>query len=245
MLLGLKQVWGLLLEVVYALVHGSWKVSDIVAQIYQIGVRSQSVVMVTGAFTGLVLTAQTYFQFHKFGMDTLTLAVNSVAMCSELGPVLAALMVAGRVGAAMAAELGTMRVSEQIDALRTLNTHPVDYLVLPRVAATTIAMPVLVCEAVAVGIFGGYTLGVYGLGIDPIYSWANMVNMTHVKDLMTGIIKGFFFGGLISFTGCYKGLVCKNGAQGVGEATTDTVVISSIGILMLNFCLTLILSKIL
>ena len=92
---------------------------------------------------------------------------------------------------------------------------------------------------------GGYTLGVYGLGIDPIYSWANMVNMTHVKDLMTGIIKGFFFGGLISFTGCYKGLFCKNGAQGVGEATTDTVVISSIGILMLNFCLTLILSKIL
>ena len=240
----MSQTWELIVGVCYSLFRGDWKMSDIVNQIYLIGVRSQLVVIVTGAFTGLVLVAQTYFQFHKFGMDTMTLAVNSVAMCSELGPVLAALMVSGRVGAAMAAELGTMKVSEQIDALRTLNTHPVDYLVLPRIVATTIAMPVLVCEAIAVGILAGYFLGVYILGIDPVYSWANMVNITSVDNVITGVIKGIFFGCLISFIGCYKGLSCKNGAQGVGEATTDTVVSASIAVLMLNFFLTLILSKI-
>ena len=112
----------------------AWR--DFVYQIYFIGVKSQSVVLVTGAFTGMVLCAQTYFQFHKVKMDTATLAVVSVSMCSELGPVLTALMVAGRVGAAMAAELGTMKVTEQIDALRTLATHPVDYLVVPRLLAS-------------------------------------------------------------------------------------------------------------
>ncbi|PYM16804.1 MAG: ABC transporter permease, partial [Verrucomicrobia bacterium] len=121
-------------------------------QLYFIGVKSQSVVLVTGAFTGMVLCAQTYFQFHKVKMDTATLAVVSVAMGSELGPVLTALMVAGRVGAAMAAELGTMRVTEQIDALRALATHPVDYLVLPRLSATIVALPLLTAESIAVGI---------------------------------------------------------------------------------------------
>src|SRR6266705_2438165 len=119
----------------------AWR--DLLYQIYFIGVKSQSVVLVTGAFTGMVLTAQTYFQFHKVKMDTATLAVVGVSMCSELGPVLTGLMVAGRVGAAIAAELGTMRVTEQIDALRTLATHPVDYLVVPRLLAAYIVMPVL------------------------------------------------------------------------------------------------------
>src|SRR3954449_883923 len=114
---------------------------DLLFQIYFVGVKSQSVVLITGAFTGMVLGAQTFFQFHKVKMDTATLAVVSVSMCSELGPVLTGLMVAGRVGAALAAELGTMRVTEQIDALRTLATHPVDYLVVPRMLATLISMP--------------------------------------------------------------------------------------------------------
>src|SRR5438270_13500022 len=128
----------------------------------------------TGAFTCMVLCAQTYFQFHKVKMDTATLAVVSVAMGSELGPVLTALMVAGRVGAAMAAELGTMRVTEQIDALRTLATHPVDYLVVPRLSATVIALPLLTAESIAVGIGAGYFVGVYLLGIEPTYLWYNM-----------------------------------------------------------------------
>src|ERR1700690_607483 len=134
---------------------------DLMYQIFFIGIKSQSVVLVTGAFTGMVLAAQTYFQFHKVKMDTATLAVVSVSMCSELGPVLTALMVAGRVGAAIAAELGTMRVTEQIDALRTLATHPVDYLVVPRLLASNIAVPLLTIEAMAVGIGASYFVGVF------------------------------------------------------------------------------------
>src|SRR5215467_9527514 len=144
----------------------AWR--DYLYQVYFIGVKSQSVVLITGAFTGMVLGAQTYFQFHKVKMDTATLAVVSVSMCSELGPVLTGLMVAGRVGAAFAAELGTMRVTEQIDALRTLATHPVDYLVVPRWLALHVALPLLNVEAVAIGIGAGYLVGVYLLGIDPV-----------------------------------------------------------------------------
>src|SRR4249919_2335195 len=125
---------------------------DLLYQIYFIGFKSQSVVLITGAFTGMVLGAQTYYQFHKVKMDTATLAVVSVSMCSELGPVLSGLMVAGRVGAAIAAELGTMRVTEQIDALRTLATHPVDYLVVPRLLAALLVMPALTLEAIVFGI---------------------------------------------------------------------------------------------
>src|SRR6187399_3407272 len=127
----------------------AWR--DFLYQVYFVGVKSQSVVLITGAFTGMVLCAQTYFQFHKVKMDTATLAVVSVSMCSELGPVLTGLMVAGRVGAAIAAEIGTMRVTEQIDALRALGVHQIDYLVVPRTLATLLAMPLLTAEAIALG----------------------------------------------------------------------------------------------
>src|ERR1044071_1826080 len=138
---GLGQISLLFSDAVRALWKRQLSWRDAVYQLYFIGVKSQSVVLITGAFTGMVLCAQTYFQFHKVKMDTATLAVVSVSMSSELGPVLTALMVVGRVGAAMAAELGTMRVTEQIDALRTLATHPVDYLVVPRLLATVAALP--------------------------------------------------------------------------------------------------------
>src|SRR5246127_2816010 len=140
-------------------------VSDFIYQLYFIGVKSQSVVIVTGAFTGMVLCAQTYFQFHKVKMDTATLAVVGVSMCDELGPVLTALMVAGRVGASIAAEIGTMRVTEQIDALRTLATHPVDYLVVPRILAAHVALPLLAMESIVIGISSSYMVGVHILGI--------------------------------------------------------------------------------
>src|SRR5664280_3787010 len=184
----------------------AWR--DLLYQIYFIGIKSQSVVLVTGAFTGMVLGAQTYFQFHKVKMDTATLAVVSVSMCSELGPVLTALMVAGRVGGAMAAEIGTMRVTEQIDALRALATHPVDYLVVPRLVASHIVLPLLTVEAIVVGIGAGYLVGVYLLGIDPTYLWYNMLRYTHDVDLMIGLIKAFIFGGIIALIGCYKGMTC-------------------------------------
>src|ERR1041385_7184370 len=213
---------------------------DLLYQMYFIGVKSQSVVLITGAFTGMVLAAQTYIQFHKVKMDTATLSVVGVSMCSELGPVLTGLMVAGRVGAAMAAELGTMRVTEQIDALRTLATHPVDYLVVPRLLAATLVMPLLTVEAIALGIAGGYAVGVGLYGIDPAYSWYNMVRYTGDVDLAMGLIKAFFYGGIVAIVGCYKGLTCGEGAEGVGHATTDAVVYSSITILITNFFLTLL-----
>jgi len=220
----------------------AWR--DLLYQIYFIGVKSQAVVLVTGAFTGMVLGAQTFFQFHKVKMDTATLAVVGVSMCSELGPVLTALMVSGRVGAAIAAEIGTMRVTEQIDALRTLATHPVDYLVVPRLIAAQIALPLLTIEAIIVGIGAGYLVGVHVLGIEPTYLWLNMLHFTHDVDLAEGLIKAFIFGGIIALISCYKGLTCGIGAEGVGHATTEAVVYSSITILIVNFFLTLVMGKI-
>jgi phospholipid/cholesterol/gamma-HCH transport system permease protein len=166
-------------------------------------------------------------------------------MCAELGPVLSALMVAGRVGAAMAAELGTMRVTEQIDALRTLATHPVDYLVVPRVLATTIALPLLTIGSITVGILAAFVVGTYLLGIDPVYAYNNMVQYTDPADLWQGLIKSVVFGHTLSMIGCYKGLTCKEGAEGVGRATTEAVVYASISILISNFFLTLLLVKLL
>ncbi len=221
----------------------AWR--DVLYQAYFITVKSQSVVLVTGAFTGMVLCAQTYFQFHKVKMDTATLAVVSVSMCSELGPVLTGLMVAGRVGAAIAAELGTMRVTEQIDALRTLATHPVDYLVVPRVLVLISGMPLLAAEAIVVGIAAGFVVGVVLLGIDPTYLWANAQRYTTVDDVVIGAIKAVIFGGIVGLIGCYKGMACGEGAQGVGRATTEAVVYSSITILISNFFLTLSLGKLL
>lgn len=217
----------------------------LVYQLYFIGVKSQSVVLVTGAFTGMVLCAQTYFQFHKVKMDTATLAVVSVSMGSELGPVLTALMVAGRVGAAMAAELGTMRVTEQIDALRTLATHPIDYLVVPRLVATLVALPLLTAESIAVGITAAYLVGVGLLGIDAAYAWHNMLKYTEVADMLIGIIKAVVFAGIVACISCYKGMNCREGAEGVGRATTEAVVYSSIAILISNFFLTLFLTRVL
>ena len=218
---------------------------ELLYQIYFVGVKSQSVVLITGAFTGMVLSAQTYFQFHKVKMDTATLAVTGVSMCSELGPVLTGLMVAGRVGAAIAAELGSMRVTEQIDALRTLAMHPVDYLVVPRLLALHIAMPLLTLQAIAVGIGAGYLVCVHLLGIDPAYLWVNMLAYTDVADLATGLFKSVVFGGVIALVGCYKGMCCGEGAEGVGRATTEAVVYSSITILITNFFLTMALGPLL
>ncbi|HVR35186.1 MAG TPA: ABC transporter permease [Methylomirabilota bacterium] len=241
---GLGRVTFLLGEILHALMKSRVEWRKVIDQIHFVGVKSQSVVLITGAFTGMVLCAQTYFQFHKVKMDTATLAVVSVSMSSELGPVLTALMVAGRVGAAMAAELGTMRVTEQIDALRTLATHPVDFLVVPRMLATLVAVPLLTIEAIGIGIASGYLVGVHLLGIDPAYSWHNMVRYTGAFDVLNGTLKAFVFGGLIALISCHKGMTCGEGAVGVGRATTEAVVFSSIAILITNFFLTMFLTQI-
>lgn len=218
---------------------------DLLYQLYFIGVKSQSVVFVTGAFTGMVLAAQTYFQFHRVRLDHATLAVVSVSMCSELGPVLAGLMVSGRVGAALAAELGTMRVTEQIDALRTLATHPIDYLVIPRVLATIIAMPLLTMASVAIGIGAGYGICRMFMGPFASYAYDNMVKYTGPEDLLSGVVKSVIYGAIIGIISCYKGMTCREGAEGVGHATTQAVVFSSITILVCNFFLTLVLNRLL
>jgi len=242
---GLGRICLLGKEVAVSLLTQRTSGRDLLRQLHFIGVKSQSVVLVTGAFTGMVLAAQTFFQFHKVRMDTATLAVVSVSMCSELGPVLTGLMVAGRVGAAIAAEIGTMKVTEQIDALRTLATHPVDYLVVPRLLAAHIVMPILTVEAIVLGIGAGYVLGVQLYGIDPVYSWYNMLKYTTNEDVIMGLIKAFIYGGIVAIVGCYKGMTCGEGAEGVGHATTEAVVYSSIAILITNFFLTLTLGRIL
>jgi len=242
-LTGLGQITLLARDALSSLVRFRFSWPDFLYQVYFIGIKSQTVVIITGAFTGMVLGAQTYFQFHKIKMDTASLAVVGVSMCSELGPVLTALMVAGRVGAAMAAEIGTMRVTEQIDALRTLATHPVDYLVVPRVAASHIALPLLTVEAICIGIGASYLACVHLLGIEPTYLWYNMLHFTHDVDLMIGLVKAFIFGGIIAIIGCYKGMTCGLGAEGVGRATTEAVVYASISILISNFFLTMLMGK--
>ncbi|HEV2318559.1 MAG TPA: ABC transporter permease [Verrucomicrobiae bacterium] len=244
-LTGLGQICLLARDATASLLTWKFTCREMLYQLYFIGVKSQAVVLITGAFTGMVFCAQTYFKFHEVKMDTATLAVVSVAMCSELGPVLTALMVTGRVGAAMTAEIGTMRVTEQIDALRTLATHPVDYLVVPRLVAAITAMPILMIEAAVLGIGASYLLGVFELGIDPTYSWYNMIHFTHVADLTSGLIKAFIFGGIVAMIGCYKGLTCGLGAEGVGRATTQAVVYASITILVSDFFLSLTLNRIL
>src|SRR6188768_2518299 len=160
-------------------------------QIVEIGLHSQLVVMITGAFTGAVFAAQTYFQFNKLGMGSAVGAVVSVSICRELGPVLTALMVTGRVGAAMSAEIGTMKVTEQIDALRALAVHPIDYLVVPRTLAMMISMPLLTAECIGFGIVASYLVAIVFLDINGTYYVANMVQWTRMRDLIMGTSKAF------------------------------------------------------
>lgn len=211
-------------------------------QMLEVGYRSQLVVLVTGAFTGAVFAAQTYFQFHRLSMETAVGAVVAVSMFRELGPVLTGLMVAGRVGAAMSAEIGTMKVTEQLDALRAMGVHPVDYLVVPRLIAMVLSVPILVGECVAVGIAAGQFVAVHLLGVSQVYYVTYMRKFTALRDLEITLTKGFFFGVLIVFVACNEGLKTKEGAVGVGHATTNAVVTGSLIILIMNFFLTMILN---
>jgi phospholipid/cholesterol/gamma-HCH transport system permease protein len=214
-----------------------WKL--FLTQIVEVGLLSQVVVVITGAFTGAVFSAQTFFQFNKLGMGSATGAVVSVAILRELGPVLTALMVAGRVGAAMSAEIGTMKVTEQIDALRSLAVYPTDYLVVPRTLAMMVSMPLLVAECAALGIAAGYFIAIFLLEINGTYFMANMVRWTRNRDIIMAVTKAFCFGILIVFISCHKGLTAREGAVGVGRATTEAVVNSSVAVLICNFFLTM------
>ena len=211
-------------------------------QIIEIGARSQIVVAVTGAFTGAVFAAQIYFQFHRFGMDSAVGSVASLALFRELGPTLSALMVSGRVGAAIAAEIGTMKVTEQIDALRSLGVSPIDYLVVPRSIAMMVSMPLLVAEACAFGILASYLIAVPMLGVAQAPYMRNLYFYTHPSDIAIALIKGFVFGVIIVCVSCHEGLQTANGAAGVGRAPTRAVVFASLAILAMNLVLTFALN---
>ena len=215
----------------------------ILRQMLELGARSQSVVIVTGAFTGAVFAAQTYFPVshpgHGVGRRR---AVVSVSMCRELGPVLTGLMLAGRVGAAMSAEIGSMKVTEQIDALRALAVYPVDYLVVPRAVAMLVSVPLLAGECIFFGIAAGYFVGVRVLDIQGPYYMENTIKYMHARDVGMGLVQGVVFGMLIVFVSCYEGLNARDGAVGVGRATTEAVVVGSLAILVSNFFLTMFLN---
>ena len=207
-------------------------------QMIEIGYYSLPVVGLTAIFTGMVLALQSYTGFARFSAESAVPNVVVVSITRELGPVLAALMVAGRVGAAMAAEIGTMRVTEQIDALDTLATNPYKYLIAPRLIAGLTMMPLLVLIADVIGVFGGYVVSVYKLGFNPYIYLKNTLDFMEVQDVVSGLVKASVFGFIITLMGCYHGYNSKGGAQGVGAATTNAVVSASILILSVNYLIT-------
>ena len=211
---------------------------SLLRQILDVGYYSLPVVGLTAIFTGMVLALQSYTGFARFSAESAIPNVVVVSITRELGPVLAGLMVAGRVGAAMAAEIGTMRVTEQIDALTTLATNPFKYLVAPRLWAGIITLPILVLTADAIGIFGGYLVSTYKLGFNPAVYLNNTREFLEPMDVVSGLVKAGVFGFLIALMGCYHGYHSRGGAQGVGGATTNAVVSASILILSFNYVIT-------
>jgi phospholipid/cholesterol/gamma-HCH transport system permease protein len=210
-------------------------------QLMRIGYFSLPVVGLTGFFTGGALALQIYSGAARYGAEAFVPAVVMIGICRELGPVIAGLMVAGRAAAAIAAELGTMKVTEQIDALTTLATNPVKYLVVPRLVAAVISMPLLVAVADSVGVFGGYIVSTGTLGFTGSIYIKNTVDAIAFNDVSSGLTKAAVFGFIIAAMGCYHGFHSKGGAQGVGAATTSAVVTSSILILAANYILTKLL----
>jgi phospholipid/cholesterol/gamma-HCH transport system permease protein len=207
-------------------------------QILNIGYFSLPVVGLTAIFTGMVLALQSYTGFSRFNAESAIATVVVLSVTRELGPVIAGLMVAGRVGAAMAAEIGTMRVTDQIDALTTLSTDPLRYLVLPRLAAGLVTLPALVLVADIIGVFGGYLVSTYKLGFNVQSYLSSTREHLETMDVVSGLIKAGVFGFIIALMGCYHGYQSKGGAEGVGQATTYAVVSASILILVTDYLLT-------
>jgi len=208
-----------------------FKQKHMFAQMRRIGIASFPIVFLTSMFTGVVLALQSAYQMQKISAQMYIASLVALSMCRELGPVLTALVVAGRVGASITAELGTMKVTEQIDALETLATNPIKYLVVPRFLAIVIVLPILTIYADFIGMMGGYIVGVFKLGIGS----SMYINMTFdplvMKDFVTGILKSVCFAMIICTVACYQGFITKGGAEGVGKSTTLAVVISFIMII--------------
>lgn len=213
-------------------------IRNLLKQIEEVGIKSVPVVLITGAFTGMVLALQSYTGFKRFNAEAFVGTVVALSMTRELGPVLSGLMVSGRVGSAMAAELGTMQVTEQIDALYTLATNPIKYLIVPRFLATLIIMPILTVFSDVVGILGGYLISVNLLGSNPTTYVRRTFDYMDLEDVYIGLFKACIFGMIISIIGCYQGFNTQGGAEGVGKATTKAVVLASLLILIANYFVT-------
>ncbi len=220
------------------------KWESLLPNFYQIGVLSVPVVALTGTFTGMVMAVQSYTQFRMLNLETRLGAVITMALVRELGPVLAATMLAGRVGGSMAAQLGTMRITEQIDALATMGTNPIHYLVVPRFWACLVLIPMLTIMADFMGIVGGAFYSIYLLGIDFHHYMENSRNFVELFDVFAGVFKSCFFGAAIALIACHRGFHCDPGAEGVGRAATAAFVASFVTILLLDLGIGIILEAI-
>ncbi len=209
-------------------------------QMFAIGVRSVPVIMITGAFVGMTLAVQAYDQLAGMGLEEHLGVLINISVVKELGPVLAAVMLAGRIGGALTAELGTMNVTEQIDAVRSMGVDPIRYLVAPRLLSCLLLTPILTIFADLLGVVGGALVSFLQLGINSHAYWSFSAYAVDTWDVSVGVAKAFFFGGAIAVISCYKGFTCREGAHGVGQACTDAFVASFISILALDFALAVI-----
>jgi len=214
---------------------------ELLRQMVKVGVGSVPVVLLTTMFTGMVMALQTFTTLRRFNAESFVGSLVALSMVRELTSVLSGLIVAGRAGSAMGAELGTMRVTEQIDALEVMATDPVHYLVVPRVWASTIMLPLLVVLGKGVGIFGGYLVSVVLMGANPVSYIDRTFQFMDLNDFLSGVIKAAVFGMLLATIGCQQGFYTTGGAEGVGKATTSAVVVASIAILISDFFLTKLL----
>jgi phospholipid/cholesterol/gamma-HCH transport system permease protein len=204
-------------------------------QMYEVGVRSVPVVGITGAFIGMVLAVESHTQFKTLGQEQRLGSVINLSVVKQIGPVLAAVMLAGRVGGALTAELGTMNVTEQLDALRVMGTDPIRYLVVPRFVACVLLTPILTIYSDLLGVLGGWLISTKFLHVPDGPYWYYSAQAVDTWQIMEGVVKSAFFGGAIGMISCYKGFNCGSGASGVGRACTDSFVTSFIAIIVLNF----------
>jgi len=225
-----------------ALQRRNWRL--LMPQLYEVGYRSLPVILITGAFVGMVLAVQAIEQFRAVGLQDRMGAVVNISVVRELGPVLAGIMLAGRIGGALTAELGTMNVTEQIDALRSMGVDPVRYLVAPRVLACFLLTPILTLYADLTGSLGGWFISVAQRGVDPGPYWDYTQWTVSNFDLFSGILKAFFFGAALGTISCYKGFYCRPGAEGVGRACTEAFVASFIAILAIDYVLAEVLQAV-
>ncbi len=228
-------------QTLHELFFGRRRLRHIAQQMSHLGVDSLTIVLLTLLFTGVVFTLQTASEFIRFGAQSAVGGIISIAIGRELGPVLVGVVCAGRVGAAITAEISTMKVTEQIDALRVMAVNPVNYLIVPRMVACMLVVPLLTVFGDVIGVLGGYVVAVYYSGITPYIFIDSIKTFVEVYDLTGGLAKAVFFGNVIAVLGCYYGLTCQGDAQGVGVATTKTVVTSIIVIFILNALLTFII----